>query len=291
MSAEAPWTVLRLLKWMESYLASHGISLARRQAEDLLGAVLELDRLHLYLEFEAIPSAPELSRLRELVRQRAQGAPLQHLLGWQPFLGLRLRCDRRALIPRPETEELARRVAAWLQGRQPWVAADLGTGSGCLALALAKESGEGKMWAVDRSAEALALAAENAAACGLAGKLELLQGDWAEPLRAAQAGPLDLLVSNPPYIPSAEIAGLELSVRDHEPREALDGGADGLRDLRLLLAEAPGLLKQGGLLAMECGLGQPETLVRLALEAGAWASAEALPDLSGRLRYIWALKA
>jgi len=144
---------------------------------------------------------------------------------------------------------------------------------------------------VDRSAEALALAAENAEACGLSGRLRLLQGDWVEPLRAAHAGPLDLLVSNPPYIPSAEIAGLDPSVRDHEPRAALDGGGDGLRDLRLLLAEAPGLLKPGGLLAMECGLGQPETLVRLALQAGAWASALALPDLTGRLRYLWALKA
>ena len=291
MSGEAPWTVLRLLRWMESYLASHGVSPARRQAEDLLGAVLELDRLHLYLEFEAVPSPAELERLRELVRQRAAGAPLQHLLGWQPFLGLRLACDRRALIPRPETEELARRVAAWLKQRQPWAAADLGTGSGCLALALAKEAGEGSMWAVDRSAEALALAAENAEACGLSGRLRLLQGDWVEPLRAAHAGPLDLLVSNPPYIPSAEIAGLDPSVRDHEPRAALDGGGDGLRDLRLLLAEAPGLLKPGGLLAMECGLGQPETLVRLALQAGAWDSALALPDLTGRLRYLWALKA
>jgi release factor glutamine methyltransferase len=276
---------------MESYLAGHGISPARRQAEDLLGAVLELDRLHLYLEFESVPSPAELGRLRELVRRRAAGEPLQHLLGWQPFLGLRLLCDRRALIPRPETEELARRAAAWLKERQPWSAADLGTGSGCLALALAKEAGEGRMWAVDSSAEALQLAAENARACGLAERVEFLLGDWAAPLKAAAAPPLDLLVSNPPYIPSAEIAGLEPAVRDHEPRAALDGGADGLKDLRLLLATAPGLLKPGGLLAMECGLGQPETLARSALQAGGWASAEALPDSSGRLRYLWALKA
>lgn len=291
MSEETPWTVLRLLKWMQAYFTEHGISPARRQAEDLLGAVLELDRLHLYLEFESQPSPAELARLRELVRRRAAGEPLQHLLGWQPFLGLRLACDRRALIPRPETEELARRAADWLKPRQPWEAADLGTGSGCLALALAKEGGQGRIWAVERSAEALQLAQENAQACGLADRVRWLQGDWAQPLLDAQAPPLDLVVSNPPYIPSAEIAGLEPVVRDHEPRAALDGGADGMRDLRCLLASAPRLLKPGGLLALECGLGQPETLVRMALQGTAWASAEAPNDQSGRPRYLWAIKA
>lgn len=289
-AAEAPWTVLRLLRWTEGYFRERGLEPARRQAEDLLGAVLDLDRLHLYLHFEDAPTPSELALFRERVRRRAAGEPLQHILGSQPFLELTLKADRRALIPRPETEELARRLRQWLADRpHPWTVADVCTGGGCLALALAAQAGEGdRVWASDSSGEALGQARENAEALGLAGRVVFLQGDLCAPL--AGLPPLDLLCANPPYIPSGDIASLQPEVRDHEPRMALDGGATGLELPRRLLGQAAAALKPGGLLAMELGLGQGEALAAEAAGSGAWDGARAEKDFSGRFRYLMAVK-
>ena len=266
------WTVLELIQWTTAFLKGKGIEGSRREAEDLLGSVLELDRLKLYLAFETIPTPPELAKFRELVARRAKHEPVQYILGWENFCGMKINCDPRALIPRPETERLAELAIEFLKplgeaGRF----ADVGTGTGCIALALlAKTAATGV--ATDLSVDALALARENAAALGLEARLEFFEGPLCAPLQAA----FDLIVSNPPYIPDGDREGLESEVKDHEPAGALFSGEDGLRELKALLGQAPAKLKAGGRLMLECGKGQPE-----ALKAGlssAWASAEIVRD-------------
>ncbi len=291
MSGEQDWTVLRLLRWTTEFFESRRVLPARRQAEDLLGHALELDRLHLYLQFEYAPSASELALFRGLVQRRGRGEPLQYLLGWQPFLGLRIGTDRRALIPRPETEALAEKAVAWLKSLgAPAAAADVGTGSGCLALALAALAGA-RVFATDISAEALQLARENASALGLDPAPVFLEGPLFEPLRREGLGGLDLLVSNPPYVALGEKAGLPAEVRDWEPASALFAGPEGLDVLVPLLEGAAEFLRPGGRLALECGLGQAEKLEKLAGGRAGFRSAWTEKDPQGRVRYLWAEKA
>jgi release factor glutamine methyltransferase len=294
MSAGAEtWTVLGLLKWTEAYFKDKGLEQPRRQAEELLGHVLELDRLHLYLEFERLPSPTELALFRDIVKRRAAGEPLQHLLGWQPFLGMRLKADPRALIPRPETELLALRLQAWLKEKTGALRmADICTGGGCLALALAQAcKEEDRIWAADISAEALQQAVENAETNALSGKVRWLEGDLAAPLEALGLSGLDLICANPPYIRTGDIPGLQIEVRGHDPHLALDGGPSGMELPRRLLAQAHPLLKTGGFLAMELGSGQPEILMAEMKETGLWEKAWCENDAAGRSRYLMAARA
>jgi release factor glutamine methyltransferase len=273
--------VLELLQLAAGYLEKKGVSSARREADALLGHVLEKDRLHLYLAFEELPSAKEVDLFRGLMKRRGEREPLQYLLGEGRFLGLRLKLDRRALIPRPETEALAQRlrhlVAPGAQG------ADVGTGSGCLALSLAAHGLE--MQATDLSADALALARENAALNALEGKLRFAQGPLLEPVE----GPLDLLVSNPPYIPEGAV--LQREVGAFEPPLALYGGADGLSCLRPILEGAPAKLKSGGWLALECGEGQSQILAELAAASKAWTEILIEDDPFGVRRFLLSRRA
>jgi release factor glutamine methyltransferase len=281
------WNVLKLLGWMTEFFKQKGLEPARRQAEDLIGAVLELDRLHLYLQFEYVPTPAELARLRDFVQRRGNGEPLAYLVGEQSFAGLKLKVDRRALIPRPETETLAERLIKEFSSRGGLLAADLGTGSGCLALAMAKRLGA-RVWATDLSSEALSLARENAENLGLGSQVEFLQGPFLEALKG-RLPLLDLVVSNPPYIAEEERAGLPKDVVDFEPAQALFAGPDGLRDLTEILAEAPAFLKPGGLLALECGLGQPEKLKEA--QQGSWKEVWTEKDGFGVVRFLFCRKA
>jgi release factor glutamine methyltransferase len=258
-------TVLELLTLAAGYLDKKGVPSARREADALLGQVLGCDRLHLYLRFEEQPLDGEVDAFRALMRRRGEREPLQYILGSVRFRGLKLAVDRRALIPRPETEDLARRLEGLLplQGIR---AADIGTGSGCLALALAQAGAE--LVATDLSAEALALAAENAAACGLGARIRFKQGDLLAPLDGE--APFALLVSNPPYIDAADAAGLQPEVRDHEPASALFAPQQGLELLQRLLEGAPARLAPGGWLALECGAGQAKRLAETAQSSKAW---------------------
>lgn len=268
MSPEAPRkTVLELLTLAAAYLAKKGVDHARRDADALLGSVLNCDRLHLYLRFEEAPTEAEVDAFRALMLRRGEREPLQYLLGKVRFMGLSLACDRRALIPRPETEDLARLLRKLLGDAAGKRAADIGTGTGCLALSLAAQGAE--VLATDLSADALALAEANAAAAGLQGRLRFVHGDALAPLLSE--GLFDLLVSNPPYIPEGDRAGLAPEVAAHEPALALFAGAEGLDLLRPLLAQAPAVLKAGGWAAFECGKGQPALLADEARASGAWA--------------------
>jgi release factor glutamine methyltransferase len=252
-------TVLEAIQRSTEFLAKKGVESPRLQTELLLGHLLKLPRMRLYLEFERVLSPAEVDGLRKLVRRRGQREPLQHIVGFTSFCGLEIAVNRDVLIPRPETELLAERGWRFLNhlstlNLQPSTVLDFGTGSGCLAIALACKCPAAEVYAIDVSPEALALARQNAARHGVAERIRFLPGDGfaAAPAEAR----FDLIISNPPYIPSGEIASLQPEVRDYDPRRALDGGADGLDYGRRLAAEGLPLLKPHGRLMLEFGDGQ-----------------------------------
>jgi release factor glutamine methyltransferase len=231
--------------------------IARRDAETILLHLLKRDRawLFAYPEFEL--DASQLESFRALVRRRAASEPLQHLTGGQEFYGLPLRVSRDTLIPRPETELLVEAVLKWAEVHtEPLRILDVGTGTGAIALALAKHLPSGAITAVDISREALAIARDNAARLNLT--VRFLESDL---LSAVAAEPLfDAIVSNPPYVPSTDAATLQREVVDHEPHIALFAGPDGLGIYRRLIPQAHAGLRAGGLLALEFGFGQSEAI-------------------------------
>lgn len=279
-------TVLDVITATTEYFQKSGVESPRLNIEHLLAHVMGKRRMDLYMEFDRPLGEKELEPLRALVRRRAQGEPLQHLLGNVEFLGLTLKCDPRALIPRPETEQLCELLVTeakaegciWKGG--PVV--DVGTGSGCIALALAAALPEAEVLGVDLSDAALALAGENAAAVGLAGRVKFLSGDLLAPVH----GPAALIVANLPYIPTSEVPKLQAEVL-RDPVSALDGGTDGLAIIRRLIGEAARKLIPGGRLALETGLGQGANLVA-DLAAGNFRDVRILKDYQGRDRFIFA---
>jgi release factor glutamine methyltransferase len=270
------------------FLAKKGVDSPRLQAELLLARVIGLARMQLYLNFERSLSAPETDALRELVKRRGQREPLQHILGSTSFCGYEIAVTKSVLIPRPETELLAEQGWKYLNeltslGQNQLSALDVGTGSGCLAIALAAKCPTVNVYASDISAEALQVATENAAKNGVAQRIQFLEGSL---FAALQPGlTFDLIISNPPYIPSAEIETLEPEVRDYDPRQALDGGADGLDFFRRLGRESANFLKPGGKLILEFGDGEAEA-VRVILEEQKWIVEAVTEDYTGRLRML-----
>ena len=268
------WTPLKLLGWTQGYLARGGVDAPRLTAEVLLAHALGCDRLRLYLDFDKPLVEPELARFRALVKRRADGEPTAYLVGAKEFYGRPFRCDERALVPRPETELL---VEAALEHLPPeaGVALDLCTGTGCVGVTLALERPGARVVATDVSADALDLAAENASRLGAA--LELHRGDLFAPV--PQGLRFDVLASNPPYVPTGEIARLAREVR-REPALALDGGEDGLAVIRRIVAEAPARLRPGGALVLEMHESHERAIPELCLKAG-FAAAETRRDLAG----------
>ena len=277
-------TVLEIIKKTTGFLADKGVESPRLNAEHLVGHALGLKRMALYLQFERLLAEPELEKIRPLVRRRALREPLQHILGETEFFGLKIRTDRRALIPRPETELLVEAVTRILSA-PPVTVLDLGTGSGAIALALAHHWPAARITAVDNSPAALALAAENAAALGLAERVALLQSDWCAALPAE--GRFDLIIANPPYLAAAETAAAVPEVREFDPPAALTAAEDGLADLRHILQVAPAHLNPGGLLALETGIAHHAILQRLAADRG-YLRTESRPDLTQRDRFFFA---
>jgi release factor glutamine methyltransferase len=264
-------TVLEVLTAATDYLGKQGVESPRLNAEHLLAHVLgKKNRIDLYLEFERPLGETERAPLRDLVRQRSEGRPLQHLLGTVDFLGFTFATDARALIPRHETEQLVELVLASGDFER---ALDVGTGSGVIALSLALKRPQAGVTGCDLSREALSLAAENAARHDLAERVPLIESD----LLANTPGPMDVIVANLPYIPEADIKDLSREVR-HDPPLALDGGADGLDLIRRLVTLAPAALSPGGLLALEIGHDQSERVCALL-------SAQNYRDISPRRDY------
>jgi release factor glutamine methyltransferase len=256
-----PVTVLEGIQKSAEFLARKGVESPRLQAELMLAHVLKLPRMQLYLNFERALNSAEADALRELARRRGLREPLQHVLGSTSFCGLEIAVNRHVLVPRPETELLAESGWTFLstlnsQLSTPPTALDFGTGSGCIAIALAVKCPGAEFHAVDVSPEALAVAKQNAAHqdSPAVGRIHFIQGDGF----AALPGEIhfDLIISNPPYIPTAEIESLPPEVSDYDPRGALDGGPDGLDYYRRFAREARQFLKTGGRIMLELGDGQ-----------------------------------
>lgn len=275
-------TVLEIIKRSTEFLAKHGVESARLNAEHLVGHALGLKRMQLYLQFERPLAEAELAKIRPLVKRRSEREPLQYILGSAEFAGVTLKVDRRALIPRPETELVVEFAREFFPGG-PGAVLDLGTGSGALALALAHSFPAARVTAVDCSEEALALARENAAALGLAERVELLHSDWFSAVPAGAA--FDLIVANPPYLTDAEVAATAPEVRGFEPFGALSSGPRGLEALERIVAQARPFLRPGGRLICETGITQHAVLLELLRGAG-FAAVESRRDLTGRDRFV-----
>ena len=266
------WKLLDILEETSRFFAARGLENARLQAELLLAAVLDIKRLDLYLQFERPLHTEEVDVYRDYVRQRVQRVPVQYILGATAFRELELTVTPAVLIPRPETEVLVDVALELLPtgGR----ALDLCCGSGAIALSLKRELAEVAVVATDISQVALAVARANGASCEL--EIEWLSGD----LFAAVEGDFDLVVSNPPYVKSGDLDRLEPEVRDHEPRLALDGGADGLDCYRRIAHQASDHIRPGGYLLLEVGDGQSAEVEKLLAEVGRFAEVETKPDLN-----------
>jgi release factor glutamine methyltransferase len=277
-------TVLEVIKKTTEFFSGKGIESARHNAEQLIGHALGLPRMQLYLQFERPLTEAELDKIRPVVRRRGLREPLQYIIGETEFHGLKLKVDRRALIPRPETELLVELVAEmWTE--PPKQILDLGTGTGAIALALLKLAPASQATAVDQSAEALELARENVTASGYSERTRLVQSDWFAAIDPAER--FDVIVANPPYLSAEETGQTAPEVRNFEPHAALSAGENGLAALRHIIATAPAYLADGGVLALETGIAQHVELQRIAANAG-FGRIESRQDLTGRDRYIFA---
>jgi len=266
-------------------LAAAGIEEAQLDAELLLADLLGCSTTLLRVGDFAVDGAV-LQAYEERIRRRAARVPLPHILGWQEFCGLRLTVDPRVLIPRWDSEPLCEALAAEV-GPGARRIADLGTGSGALAAALAQLCPAAELWAVDDAPEALMLATENFQALGFGRRIHAVAGDLAQPLLAAGlAASFDGVISNPPYIPTSVIASLEPEVRDHEPRHALDGGVDGLDVLARVVDACGKLLRVGGAAVIECGFDQAAQVQQLVGEQPALAALRVVRDLGDRDRGV-----
>lgn len=307
------WTIGKLLAWTADYFKGKGIDSPRLDAEVLLAHLLGHDRMYLYVHFDEPLESHELAAYRAFVCRRAAHEPVAYITGIKEFMGYDFRVTPATLIPRPDTETL---VEAALEGleklrqmhekqidiahhaeERPHPAsirfriADIGTGSGAIALSILAETGDvariGKVTAtlVDISSDALAVAADNAHCLGVDTRTDFRTGDLLAPL---EKGAYDAILSNPPYIRSDELASLADDVRDYEPHTALTDGGDGLSFYRRLIKDAGDYLRDTGFLAVECGLGEAEPIVAMAKDAP-WRQIETRQDLSGidRVVVLW----
>jgi len=286
-------TVLESIQKSTEFLAKKGVESPRLQVELLLAHLLKLPRMKLYLNFERLLTTPEVDSFRELIKRRGRREPLQHIVGSTSFCGLELAVNRHALVPRPETEILAELGWQFLnqlpaRNSQPSTALDFGTGSGCLAVALAVKCPGAQVWAMDISAEALELAKQNAERHRSISGIRFVQSDGFAALPPEIR--FDLIISNPPYVPSAEIGTLQPEVRDYDPRCALEGGPDGLDCFRRLAAEGQPFLKPGGRIMLEFGDGQIED-TREIFERQKWIVEAVKEDYSHQPRVLVARRA
>ena len=297
-------TVLEAIQKSTEFLGKKNVESPRLQTELLLAHLLKMPRMKLYLNFDRALTLVETDALRELIKRRGLREPLQHIVGSTSFCGYEIAVSRHVLVPRPETELLAELGWQFLStlNAQPSTGLDFCTGSGCIAIALAAKCPNAKVVATDISPDALTLAKENAARNQVAARIEFLAGDGfaalndgterGRPAREldtnTQAGRLrsfDLIISNPPYISSAEIATLEPEVRDFDPRLALDGGRDGLDFYRRLAAEAKPFLKPDGKIMLEFGDGQADDIKKI-FESEKWIVEAVQEDYSQRARIL-----
>ncbi|HEX9652355.1 MAG TPA: peptide chain release factor N(5)-glutamine methyltransferase [bacterium] len=288
------WKVLELLNWGCQYLSEKGFENARLNTERLLGHSLNLNRVDLYLNFERPLTADELERFKGLLKRRLRREPLQYILGETEFFSLRFQVNSEVLIPRPETEVLVETILKFCGERfaseRALAILDIGTGSGCIAVALAKHLPNARITAIDVSDAALTVASENARRNEVAGLIEFRKLDFFSiNLLSELADEFNAIVSNPPYISDAEFSNLPQEVRDFEPRAALKDGVDGLNFYRQIAAIVPMILGHGGLVAVEVGLGQAQPVEKIFSTLG-FAHIQAIADLNGIDRVVYADK-
>ncbi len=261
------WTIQSLLKWATDDFRARGIESPRLDAEVLLAFALRSDRMQLVLDATRPLMPDELARFRDLVKRRRAREPVAYLRGEREFYGRVFRVDGRVLVPRPDTETLIDVALARTESVSMCMRGlDLCTGSGCVAITLARQRPTTHLHATDLSAAALAVAQDNALRLG-AYNVSFGLGDLFAGLESRR-GTFDLVVANPPYIPTAEVATLPPDIKDFEPRMALDGGPDGLALVRRIVGEAPAFLAPGGVLALEIGAGEAPDVARLLTERG-----------------------
>lgn len=247
----------------------------------LLAHALDVDRLHLYLAPDKPLTQAERSRYRTVVKKRRDGAPLQHLIGEVSFFGLKFRVDRDALIPRHETEQLLDHVLKRAPREEEIRCLDLGTGTGVLAVCMARYLPRAQVTALDISPQALRVAEENARINGVLDRVRLVESDWFEQL----TGTYDVITANPPYIAHAALRDLPVEVRDHEPLVALDGGSDGLQGIRSIVSNVGEYLRPGANLLLEVGHDQGERVAYMMQEAGL-VNVVVEPDLARKPRFV-----
>lgn len=278
------WRLLDVLNHSADYLARHEIDNAKLNAERLLAHVLNLRRIDLYLNFDRPLSGSELTRFKKMLKRRASHEPLQYIVGETEFMGLPIQVTPSVLIPRPETEILVERVLEACRRRfedRPEVSMlDLGTGSGCIAVALAKLCPAARVVATDVSEAALDMAEANAEHNDAADRIRFLQQDLFEwPQLQQHFTHFDVIVSNPPYVAEKEFADLPREIREHEPHVALVDGADGFTFFRAIAELAQALLRHGGVLAVEVGLGQERAVAEIFRQSG-FAKPQVFRDLN-----------
>ncbi len=285
---EDAWTIGRLLSWTSDYLKRKGAESPRLDAEVMLAFVLERQRVELYTHFNDEVGEPARKGFRELVVKRAAGSPVAYLVGRKEFYSLAFEVSADVLIPRPESEFVVTEYLAITSQLESPRCVDVGTGSGCLAIASAHRQPGAHFVAIDICERALAVARRNAARLGVADRIDFRQGDRLLPV--AGQGPFDAIISNPPYIAREQVGELEAGVKDYEPRLALDGGPGGLAMVAALIEEAPDLLKLGGHLVLEIGSAQEEPVRALIQSQPRLRLAQAVYDLAKHPRVIRATR-
>jgi release factor glutamine methyltransferase len=280
------WTIQKLLDWTTGYLASKASESARLDAEILLAHALGCDRVALYTQFDDVVQDPGLSRFRGMVHDRAKGAPVASLVGHKEFFSLDFQISPDVLIPRPETEFVILAFLEQAKGKEAPVVVDLGTGSGNITITVAHSRPDARLWAVDISANTLAVAAANAQRHGVADRVKFCEGDLFAPLPAELRGRVQFILSNPPYIATADMASLPVGVKDYEPHVALDGGPGGLDVVKRIVAESPQWLAPGGQLVLEIGAAQEAGVRGLFASDPAWRLAPTVHDYAGHPRVV-----
>ncbi len=276
------WTVRRILEWTTAHLSKHGSESPRLDAEILLAHARRCKRIELYTRFEEVLTDEERAEMRALVQRRAKAEPVAYLVGHREFYGLPFRVTADVLIPRPDTETLVMEVLTLAKSLPSPRILDVGTGSGCIAVAIAANLKSAKLTAIELSEPALAIAKENAEANHVADQITFLQGNGFSPLPAGAE--FDFIVSNPPYVAEGELDQLQPDVRLHEPKGALVSGADGLDLIRTLIQEAPNFLVPGGGLLMEIAPEQSRAVESLLNTDGRYENVRILKDLAGLFR-------
>ncbi len=275
------WTVREILKWTRGYFKEAGIAQPRLEAEILLAHVMNVDRLHLYLSPDTPLTPDERAQFREIIKKRRSGVPRQYLTGEVQFYGLRFRVRDDVFIPRPETEELLEKALGLVERDRDLACLDLGTGSGVIAVSLAKYLPRVKVTAVDLSADAVQLAQENAELNEVTDRVDVIRSDWFERV----PGKFDLIVSNPPYIPEEKMNHLPDEVREHEPHSALNGGKGGLEEIAKLVQGLKEHMHAGGSALFEIGDGQG-TMVRDQMKDAGFADIRVERDFAEKERYV-----